>query len=44
MNACLSSSKEIDVPEFYGKVKSLIDELDMHQPLVIDADTEGVSS
>jgi len=27
------------VSEFYGKVKSLIDELEMHQPSVTDAAT-----
>jgi len=27
------------VPEFYEKLKSLIDELKMHQPVVIDAAT-----
>ena len=27
------------VPELYGELKSLIDELEMHQPAVIDAAT-----
>ena len=27
------------MPEFYEKLKSLIDELKMHQPVVIDAAT-----
>jgi len=27
------------VPEFYGELKSLIDELEMHQPAVTDAST-----
>jgi len=27
------------VPEFYGELKGLIDELDMHQPTVTDAPT-----
>jgi len=27
------------VPEFYGEVKDLIDELEMHQPFVTDAAT-----
>jgi len=27
------------VPEFYGELKGLIDELEMHQPVVTDAVT-----
>jgi len=32
------------VPEFYKELKSLIDELEMHQPAVIDAATLRISS
>ena len=39
MSAYLSSSRERYVHEFYRELKSLIDELEMHQPVVIDAVT-----
>jgi len=29
--------KDRSVPQFYGELKSLIDELEMHQPVVTDA-------
>ena len=31
--------RDRSVPEFYGKLKGLIDELEMHQPVVTDAPT-----
>ena len=31
--------RDIYVPKFYGELKGLIDELEMHQPAVTDAGT-----
>ena len=31
------------MPELYSELKDLIDELEMHQPAVTDAATEGIS-
>ena len=40
ISTCLSSSREINLClNFYGELKSLIDELEMHQPLITDAAT-----
>ena len=39
MNAWLSSNRERSVLEFYGELKSLTNELEMHQPVVTDAVT-----
>jgi len=39
MSACLSSNRERSIPEFYGKVKVMIDELEMHQSSVTNATT-----
>ena len=38
---CLFELKQGDrsVPEFYGEIKGLIDELEMHRPSVIDVAT-----
>ena len=32
------------MPEFYGELKGLIDELEMHQPSVTNSNSEGVPS